>query len=321
MENPGPFATRDTALKYSEAMALLQNHNPETVRLCPAVKPLGGQMFLISSGNEETKLKDWMCDQYKWKVNNGVNSYPSRSKSPLVKKYYHKLSRQGTFTRHGWWLIDNPHLLLVHYIGNEAEYQPEPHGNAHDSSRPYVRTCPSVLKHISTSQKGPIATYQKEVTRQVQPELEAVLKPRNLRQVQNTQHQERQSRRLTHDDYYNMMLVAFELQDYVFQIVTYPHLMCFVGLKEILDDFNKLLEIDANSITCGYDTTFNLGDFYVTPFVFRHVVFKQSPIIPAAFMIHVRKLQTNHEQFLRQLLSHVPNLKTANIPIVTDRER
>ena len=94
MENPGPFATRDTALKYSEAMALLQNHNPETVRLCPAVKPLGGQMFLISSGNEETKLKDWMCDQYKWKVNNGVNSYPSRSKSPLVKKYYHKLSSQ-----------------------------------------------------------------------------------------------------------------------------------------------------------------------------------------------------------------------------------
>jgi len=39
----------------------------------------------------------------------------------------------------------------------------------------------------------------------------------------------------------------------------------------------------------SYDTTFQLGDFYVSVLCFRHTLFKEAPVIPAAFLVHERK--------------------------------
>ena len=47
-----------------------------------------------------------------------------------------------------------------------------------------------------------------------------------------------------------------------------------------------------------YDTTFNPGDIYVSPFLFRHVVFELSPVIPAVYLLHEQKFETTHEAFM-----------------------
>ena len=71
----------------------------------------------------------------------------------------------------------------------------------------------------------------------------------------------------------------------------------------------------------SYDTTFNIGNFYITPIIFRHTLFEGNPFIPLAFMMHERKIQMCHEKFVKHLKKRIPNLSQANIPVVVDREQ
>ena len=59
---------------------------------------------------------------------------------------------------------------------------------------------------------------------------------------------------------------------YVSKIVTYPDLLVICGLKSILSELNRIISTGPQSpILLSYDTTFKLGDFYVSPLLFRHV--------------------------------------------------
>ena len=43
------------------------------------------------------------------------------------------------------------------------------------------------------------------------------------------------------------------------------------------------------------DITSQLGDFYVSPLLFRYTLFKERPCIPAIFLIHEHKLAEIHQ--------------------------
>ena len=73
-------------------------------------------------------------------------------------------------------------------------------------------------------------------------------------------------------------------------------------------------------VLLSYNTTFNVGDFFVSCLVFKHVLFKDGKTIPAAFLVHDRKNQESHDDFFRLLSKFVPNLNKGNPVIVTDRE-
>ena len=68
-------------------------------------------------------------------------------------------------------------------------------------------------------------------------------------------------------------------------------------MKGLIDGINVLLDTKSGTLL-GYDTTFKLGDIYVSVLVFRHAMFNDSPVIPVAFLIHDRKFQKVHEVFL-----------------------
>lgn len=80
-----------------------------------------------------------------------------------------------------------------------------------------------------------------------------------------------------------------------------------------------MVKSDATALL-SYDTTFNIGDFYVSILVFRQVLFQGGVTIPAAFIIHDRKCSDVHDRFWRKLIQLVPNLKKNCPVIVTDRE-
>jgi len=72
-----------------------------------------------------------------------------------------------------------------------------------------------------------------------------------------------------------------------------------------------------------YDKTLNLGDIYVSPFLFRHVIFESSPVIPAAYLLHERKFETAQRAFMtfiKTKLSSLSNVQSP-LPIVTDDEK
>ena len=49
-------------------------------------------------------------------------------------------------------------------------------------------------------------------------------------------------------------------------------------------------------------------------------MFEESAVMPLAFMVHERKFQKCHEQFLDLVKTKIPRLEKKNVPIITDRE-
>ena len=73
-----------------------------------------------------------------------------------------------------------------------------------------------------------------------------------------------------------------------------------------------------------YDTTFKLGDFYMSPLLFRHTHLDGSPVIRLGFLIHERKFRETHEFFFHEVRKEVPYFRSkqgTSIPLVTDDER
>ena len=147
--------------------------------------------------------------------------------------------------------------------------------------------------------------------------------PRNPKQISNLQAKERQKSRLSHDALFNLHEITFDLDGYVSKIVTYPDLLVICGLNSILSELDRIISAGTQSpILLSYDTTFKLGDFYVSPLLFRHVLCEQSPTIPAAFVVHERKFQSVHEEFMKFVSQQLPALSTVkvSVPIVVDDE-
>ena len=73
----------------------------------------------------------------------------------------------------------------------------------------------------------------------------------------------------------------------------------------------------------SYDTTFQLGDFYVSPLLFRNILFSKSPVMLAIFLIHERKLKSSHEELMRIIATEIPFLSNGKntTPLVTDDEK
>ena len=109
----------------------------------------------------------------------------------------------------------------------------------------------------------------------------------------------------------------------MYKINTFPDLIIVCGLKAVLEELDHIILAVTNSpILLSYDTTFQLGDFYVSPLLFCHVLFNECPVIPAAFMLHERKFQSAHEEFIKFINLKLPSLSKLKspIPIVTDDE-
>lgn len=71
----------------------------------------------------------------------------------------------------------------------------------------------------------------------------------------------------------------------------------------------------------SYDTTFQLGDFYVSPLIFRHTLFKEIPYMPVMFLIHERTFMETHQEMFKECVKCIPSLKKVSCPLVTDREK
>jgi len=90
----------------------------------------------------------------------------------------------------------------------------------------------------------------------------------------------------------------------------------------MLQHLNSLLSTRSLTHTqlLSYDTTFNVGDFYISVLLFRAVCFHEKPVMPALFMLHERKLRSTHQKFVEILSDKVPAMNDSNCMLVTDGE-
>ena len=199
------------------------------------------------------------------------------------------------FQRHAYQLLDDKSLTLVHYIGDEGAAKDFPHrGAIQQPDKPFVRTCPLYLKACEEMCKNEKANvvYKKEVaSMKCKPEHVAIQAPRNMKQLRNLQQKQLHQSRISKDDLYNLHEIAYDTPGFIWKITTYPDLICVCGLHKILEELEKVVALKATPgmQLLSNGTTFQLGDFYVSPLIFRHTVFKERPCIPAMFLIATRE--------------------------------
>ena len=280
--------------------------------------------FYVSS----VLTEDWRCDQYRWS-NQGVRRLPK--KDPRIKKSYFQVDTpngpSGEFVKHAYELLppNSNNVVLVHYMGDEKAAVSFAHGNAKGLERTrHIRTCPSVLRSIENEcdQATPATAYRKLVTA-VPPTMHMPVKqPRNTKQAKNIRSKLLEKHRLSHDALYNLHELASDVPDFVWSIRTHPDLVCVCGNKALLEELDRVLLIESPSPQLlSYDTTFQLGDFYVSTLTFRHTLFKEAPVVPACFLLHERKFEACHEELFSICSKLVPSLSKCTKPIVTDEEQ
>ena len=267
---------------------------------------------------------DWRADQYRWR-NNGVTALPKAN--PLILKSYFVLdTKEGlnnNFKRHAYQQLDKSNLTtIIHYIGDEALAVAFSHRSRTKSSLVHLRTCPSYFAKCAEKCKTmkPGSLYKQEISQQNSGSQDTVTElPRNLKQFQNMRVQFLSQNRISKDEIYNL---AFDINNqFVRKVITLPNLICVCGLQEILGEADKAILLNETGQLLTYDTTFMLGDFYVSLLLFRHTIFVENPAIPALFLIHQKKLFETHQVLFQEAVKAIPSLKNSTCCLVTDKEQ
>lgn len=145
--------------------------------------------------------------------------------------------------------------------------------------------------------------------------------------VLNHQYMERARNLLSHDQIYGLSLLSLQLKDFITDYhaaFKSQNNMIYMMSDELLKKLNRLLKLPVNSrnkmLEVFYDTTFQLGQYYVSILSFRHPLFVERPVIPCAFLLHQRKFSFYHREFLWLVTEECTNLSKCEFAFITDRE-
>ena len=122
---------------------------------------------------------------------------------------------------------------------------------------------------------------------------------------------------------FNIHEITYDIPEFIWKITKFPDLVCIFCLKDLINEADHVLTLQdlPSKQLLSYDTTFKMGNFYLSSLIFRHTIFRERPCIPVIYMIHERKLTDTHFEMLQTISKLIPSLTKANIPIVTDREK
>ena len=116
----------------------------------------------------------------------------------------------------------------------------------------------------------------------------------------------------------------------VFGIIKYHTCLVLVSVNPVmLEQVKEILRIDydkaRNKQVIGYDTQFNLGDYYVSWLSIRDIRFRNVrtgsvPILPAVQVIHERKFGMHHEMAWMIMTDLIPEISTKKHLATSDDE-
>ena len=311
-------------LNFKEVISILDQPDENLVSNIPPLKPKAGEIYVTNN------VKDVTCNQYYW-VHKGSHKIPQ--KKPLLDRRDYNLYKtklcsgdrvgNDNFKRIIYYSLTGD-LALVHYTGDESRAVEFPHGNAVHKIQKQTKTLKSTLACLEDkcTSNEPGSVYKKSINETgLTAQQQGVLNAKNKKQLENLRYKQNCRKKLTHDSAYNTLQLAYNLDNFVVEFALYPELRLVLASKQLADELNRLLSVKGSDpVLLSYDTTFDLGDFYVSPLIVKHPFFKGNTCFPIAFLIHGRKNQKSHDTFWRELVNVVPNLLKHQSFIVTDRE-
>ncbi|CAF1596322.1 unnamed protein product [Rotaria sp. Silwood1] len=143
--------------------------------------------------------------------------------------------------------------------------------------------------------------------------------PRNASQCNYRRQKYLNNQKISHDELSNVILLSYELNEFYKLLQLQPETLIILMHDQMKSQLLNLLRITKEIVPLYYETTFSLGEIYVSILGFRNVIFSERPILPLAILMHDRKLQSGHERFVQILNNELPNLHK-NCILVTDGE-
>ena len=292
-----------------------------------------GDVFLFNCENMQNE-KDYLSDGFgQWKRS---HQKPLPESNPVVVLVVRYCTRsQKKFKKKVWQLTDSTRRALVQYCGVVPSDLPQPHGNSKYSTTPYFRTLESTKQRLKQSvlqgkTAGKIYQDESVSSGQIDPALLAISAPRNRKQVENIK-QQCQSQNVSKDELYNLLLLHSELKSSedspILNYSLVPSLSIVFACRENIQMFNEMVTVLFKKkyshipIPVHVDTTFKLGDFWVTPVSFRMKFLVGDPIEPLAYFLHQSREQVAHEDFFTVLVRKIPKLNHKRVTFVSDREK
>ncbi len=160
--------------------------------------------------------------------------------------------------------------------------------------------------------------HQKVHTQDTVPH-QFLTQPRNVEQIRNIKKAANREQRIGQDSLYNVIALAATEKHFVRKITVHPDLEIVVGAPAIVEEVRSLLRTNRDDVVFSYDTTFSMGEYYVSPLVTKLVQFVEEPVIPVLFNVHERKMTTSHTEIFKTLAELYGRLNS--IPILLDMER
>lgn len=211
---------------------------------------------------------------------------------------------------------------MIQYLfeGPEIDIKIKPHGNS-KGDRSFFRTATSTKKRIQqlASSSTPKAVVS-ELTRERGGEIEArgiALLPRDCRQVSYARQKQTTS---TCDPLYSIMLECKLAQGtssvFVQDVKAAPYPMSVSCFEWQIQDMVRFLTCNHHFSVLTVDTTYKLGEFYVTPMTYHHLMVediktKKHPIMLGPLLVHQKVDFPSFNYFastligLRKELKHV----------------
>ena len=293
------------------------------------LKPKAGEVILFRA-KSSAHLQDWRSTGQRWyQINGGTTSMKGMIKRKVSNIVTPTSGERGlpTFQRICWTHRDKPMLVLVQYVGDDSVSIDFPHKNS-KKDIPYTRTAPSVLRELEVTSKKPFQAYQEAVfNAPTDATTQSLRVPRNITQVRNSRQKFRREKRGT-DSLTNLIRQGLEYEDMRFLMVS-PDIVMVSITPEMLKQAKEILKINYNTArnkqVLGYDTQFNLGDYYTSWITIRDIRYidKKSgkcPILPIVQVVHERKLQLHHHLAWEVITDLIPEIKTQKLIAVSDDE-
>jgi hypothetical protein len=130
-------------------------------------------------------------------------------------------------------------------------------------TRNYVRTQPHVIRAAETAAESSRQTYQRLVEA-APTNSQTTGAPRDLHQVQNAKSAARSRARISRNAVYNLNEIAL-YTGFIQHMMSYPDLLIVMYSEETMSMFvNQVQSQSEITHVLSYDTTFMLGNFYLS---------------------------------------------------------
>ncbi|RWS24903.1 uncharacterized protein B4U80_13156 [Leptotrombidium deliense] len=301
----------------------------------------GGEIYLYKMKNQFDK--DWKYDQCLWRNTGGTKIYYKEMN--LIRYYFNVKLGPGPdnystdYQKQITCDLDyetNNTYVIVHYLGNREAFKPFAHGNS-KLDRPFVATKKSTLTTMTqriAEKRTPQETYA-DVQQAVRKGFtdpdefekhEPSAAPRNLKQAQNIQYQHNIQNKVSYDEVFALYeFWTQEFNDTLLKFDLSPEFIVIFGHPTAVQLGNRLLKENCQDNTLpqllSYDTTFEVGHFYLSILVMRNTELESDPIFPIMFMLHEKKSTDTHTLMWNIIMRNLWLDKFGeNTPLITDRE-